>query len=217
MTCSEENVDQHYYQSFTAMNKTLRDLYFIRGLIGAWLEAGRAHPSVEEAGRAAAIGYCYGGMVMFEIVRAGLDVDAVISFHGGYQTKPIYIPGCGLGDPETFDSSMRTPPNTYASSSKVRVLVENGDGDHFKEWYPEAIPLWKEEMDAVNIDWVWHDYARTPHGFALAPDICTEYTEAADRRSTLAMWAMLREVWPDVKQKRISLNACGTPIYPYEA
>ena len=40
----------------------------------------------------------------------------------------------------------------------------------------------------------------------------TEYTEAADRRSTQAMWALLAEVWPDVAQSPVPLNACGTPI-----
>ena len=39
--------------------------------------------------------------------------------------------------------------------------------------------------------------ARTPHGFALAPGmIASEYVEAADRRSTLAMLALFAEVWP---------------------
>ena len=65
---------------------------------------------------------------------------------------------------------------------------------------------------SAGVDWVWHDHARTPHGFALAPDICTEYTEAADRRSTQAMWAVLDEVWPDARRTRLGLNACGTPV-----
>ena len=59
-----------------------------------------------------------------------------------------------------------------------------------------------------------HDHARTPHGFALAPDISTEYTEAADRRSTRAMWAMIKESWPDAPIVPIELNACGTVIHP---
>ena len=67
-------------------------------------------------------------------------------------------------------------------------------------------------MNEAGVDWFWHDYARTPHGFALAPDICTEYTEAADRRSTQAFWALLAEVWPDVPQLPVALNACGTAV-----
>ena len=63
------------------MNETLRDQFLIRGLLRAWLEAGRAHPSVEEAGRAAAIGYCYGGALMQDMIRDGMDVDLVVSFH----------------------------------------------------------------------------------------------------------------------------------------
>ena len=123
-------------------------------------------------------------------------------------STPLCVPF--LYDQETFDFSVKAPPNTYANAAKV--LVENGDADQFVS--KEKVEKWKEEMDAANVDWVWHDHARTPHGFALAPDICTEYTEAADRRSTLAMWAMLKETWPDVSQKEIELNACGTVIYP---
>ena len=75
------------------------------------------------------------------------------------------------------------------------------------------IPLcWFLQMNEAGVDWFWHDYARTPHGFALAPDICTEYTEAADRRSTQAFWALLAEVWPDVPQLPVALNACGTAV-----
>ena len=74
-------MNRHYKLAFEAMNNSLRDQFALRGLLRAWLESGRAHPSVEEAGRAAAIGYCYGGMVMFDIVRSGIDIDVVVSFH----------------------------------------------------------------------------------------------------------------------------------------
>ena len=74
-------MNRHYKLAFEAMNNSLRDQFALRGLLRAWLESGRAHPSVEGAGRAAAIGYCYGGMVMFDIVRSGIDIDVVVSFH----------------------------------------------------------------------------------------------------------------------------------------
>jgi dienelactone hydrolase len=32
------------------------------------------------------IGYCYGGVVMFEAIRGGLPVSGVVSFHGVYNT-----------------------------------------------------------------------------------------------------------------------------------
>lgn len=202
------NAAQHYAVAFGAMNHTLRDHFLLRGLLAAWLAAGRAHPSVEAAGRAAACGYCYGGMAMFEMVRMGLDVDAVVSFHGVLQSDPIALP---TDDPAAFDGvPPRAPPATYARAGHTRVLVANGDADTYVT--PVSAAAWKAEMDGAGVDWFWHDYARTPHGFALAPDICTEYTEAADRRSTQAMWALLAEVWPDVAQSPVPLNACGTPI-----
>ena len=50
------------------MNRVLSDHVEFRGLLRAWLTAGRAHAAVEGAGRAAACGYCFGGMAMFEMV-----------------------------------------------------------------------------------------------------------------------------------------------------
>ena len=208
------------------MDETRRDQFLIRGLLSAWLEKGRAHPSVEEAGRAAAIGYCYGGMLMFDIVRAGIDIDLVVSFHGIPQRyeasdrqrrsppdlSPVLTAPFMHSAPKRPPFAVKSPENTYKTAAKVRVLVENGDADDYVP--DEGIAAWKKEMDAAGVDWVWHDHARTPHGFALAPDISTEYTEAADRRSTRAMWAMIKESWPDAPIVPIELNACGTVIHP---
>jgi dienelactone hydrolase len=52
----------------------------------AYLEAGRAHLSVH-ATQAAAIGYCFGGMAILEMVRGGLVFDAAVSFHGVLQVR----------------------------------------------------------------------------------------------------------------------------------
>ena len=203
-----DNAAEHFRVAFNAMNMTLRDHVLFRGLLRAWLEAGRAHASVEGARRAAAIGYCYGGMAVFEMVRDGMDVDAVVSFHGVLQSNPIPLPG--VDDAAAFAAAQQAaPPSTFANDT-VRVLVANGDADPYVT--PKSLARWKAEMDGAGVDWFWHDYARTPHGFALAPDICTEYAEDADRRSTVAMFALLHEAWPDVPQTVPLLNACGTPI-----
>ena len=63
------NAELHYKTAFGSMNRLLRDHRAFRGLLQGWLGAGRGHPAVEHSGRAAAIGYCFGGMAMFEMVR----------------------------------------------------------------------------------------------------------------------------------------------------
>jgi hypothetical protein len=115
------------------------------------------------------------------------------------------ISGCKCssgGECSRQPQRLRLPPATSLSSS--------GFAFNFTS---QLMPLcWFLQMNEAGVDWFWHDYARTPHGFALAPDICTEYTEAADRRSTQAFWALLAEVWPDVPQLPVALNACGTAV-----
>ena len=68
------------------------------------------------------------------------------------RSNPLCVPF--LYDPETFDSSIKSPENTYKTAAKVRVLVENGDADDYVS--DEGIAAWKKEMDAAGVDWVWY-------------------------------------------------------------
>src|SRR3984893_19138435 len=45
-----------------------------------------ALPQVD-AGRMAAIGFCFGGSVVLELARAGADLKAAVRFHGGLTTR----------------------------------------------------------------------------------------------------------------------------------
>ena len=57
------------------------------------------------------------------------------------------------------------------------------------------------------------NHAQTPHGFALAPGCYNnEYTEGADRRSTLSMMSAFAEVFGHVPQNEVLTNACGTVL-----
>ena len=51
-----------------------------------------ALPQVD-AGRLAAIGFCFGGSVVLELAREGADLKAVVSFHGVLATKMPAQPG----------------------------------------------------------------------------------------------------------------------------
>lgn len=58
-----------------------------RKRLGEAFDRLRAESSVD-AGRTAAIGYCFGGSSVLELARTGATVDAVVSFHGGLLTGP---------------------------------------------------------------------------------------------------------------------------------
>jgi len=204
---------RHFVGAFKAMDGLLRAPKRWRGLMGAYLEAAFAHPAVRP-GLAGAIGYCFGGQCLLEQVRAGHTLQAVVSFHGLLQSMPLR-PKSFDGKPsgrltaEEFAKQIDAAPNKYNTSCKV--LIENGDAD---DHVPQAsVDEWRAEMDAQGIDWRFHNHCRTPHGFALAPGVwSSEYTEAADRRSTLSMLSLFAEVWPEFPQFPVEANACGTRL-----
>merc|ERR1711907_810581 len=102
---------------------------------------------------------------MGEQVRAGHQLQAVVSFHGLLQSYPLR--GGKRMTPEEFAKEIDAAPNNYSKNCKV--VIENGDLD---EHVPQAsIDAWRKEMDAHDIDWRFHNHARTPHGFALAPGV----------------------------------------------
>jgi dienelactone hydrolase len=96
-----------------------------------------------------------------------------------------------------------------------------------------AARAFKDEFSAAGIDWTFHDYSDTPHGFALLegtvrlawshlpylsacylllPPTDTGYREHADRRSTQAMLALFGELFPEVAQKPVVVNAANTTM-----
>ena len=106
--------------------------------------------------------------------------------------------------------AMKMTPETY--SGVAVVVIENGKDDHLVP--DESRQKFYQEMDDAGVQWVFHDYARTPHGFALPPTIGPpgHLTEDADRRSTMSMLALFRELYPQVAQNQVSHNAAGTSI-----
>ena len=159
---------------------------------------------------------------MFEMVRGGMDVDLVVSLHGLLSSRPLRHPVHESHvEREKYDDSFRRAENTYGNK-RMRIMVQNGDSDPFGRDpplsvgnRPEGSPHsdfadWKKEMNVNGITWEWTDYGGATHGFALPADICNDYHEVADRRSTLAMLAALSEIWADVKLSRLPCNAAGT-------
>src|SRR5258708_18010115 len=54
------------------------------GRARAGIEVLTAHPEVD--GRIAAVGYCFGGMVVLEVARSGADLAGAVSVHGSLST-----------------------------------------------------------------------------------------------------------------------------------
>lgn len=128
-----------------------------------------------EAGtdKAAAIGFCFGGLSVLDMARTNMDVEGVISFHGL------------LGD-----------AGNTAGTVKPKVLALHGWDDPMAT--PDDVMAFSKEMSAASADWQLYAYGATMHAFsnpaANNPDFGTVYDAAADRRSFAACADFLAEV-----------------------
>jgi len=134
-----------------------------------------ALPQVD-AGKMAAIGFCFGGSVVLELARDGADLAAVVSFHGALATQ---MPAA-------------------AGQVKASVLVLTGADDPLAP--PDQVRAFEDEMRNAGVrDWQVVSYGNTLHGFTNpAADgsmmRTAMYNAQADRRSWAAMRGFFDEV-----------------------
>jgi dienelactone hydrolase len=124
-----------------------------------------------------AVGYCFGGTGVIELARAGADVRAVVSFHGG------------LDSPNPADGK----------NIKARVLALHGADDPYVK--PADVAAFQNEMRANNIDWEMNIYGGAVHGFTDVsvgndPKAGAAYNPKADRRSFQALVDLVNELFP---------------------
>jgi dienelactone hydrolase len=127
----------------------------------------------------AAIGYCFGGGVVLNMARAGIDLDGVVSFHG----------------------SLATSTPAVAGKTKAKVLVYNGADDSFTT--PEQITAFKQEMDAAKVDYQFINLPNAKHGFSNpdATDLGSKlkmniaYNAEADKTSWAGMQAFFKKIF----------------------
>jgi predicted methyltransferase/dienelactone hydrolase len=85
----------HPSQAQTFMQEATRDPAMTKARFDAGLAFLQAHETAD-ATRVAAIGYCFGGAVVLNMARAGVDLDAVASFHGMLGAPAPAAPGATL-------------------------------------------------------------------------------------------------------------------------
>ena len=156
------------------MQPFLDDRAMLQRRMRAALDTLRAQ-SEADAGKIAAIGYCFGGMCVLDLARTGADVAGVVSFHG------LFAP----------------PGNTAANTIRARVLALHGWDDPMAA--PDSVLALADELSAMGADWQLHAYGNTMHAFsnpaANNPEMGTVYDAAADRRSWQAMTNFLDELF----------------------
>lgn len=144
----------------------------LQSRLQAGLDAARAQSG---CAKAAAMGFCFGGLSVLDMARAGMAVDGVVSFHG----------------------LLGAPGNTDGNSIAAKVLVLHGWGDPMAT--PDDVLTFTKEMDAAKADWQLHAYGDTLHAFtnpdAQDPSFGTQYKAEADRRSHAALKDFLSELY----------------------
>ena len=158
------------------MQPFLDDRALLRDRMLAIVDTVRALPEVD-ASRVAAIGFCFGGLCVLDLARAGADIRGVASFHGLF------------GAPSALAPARVT----------ARVIAFHGWDDPMVP--PEAVTALAAEFGAAGADWQIHGYGGTMHGFtnpkANAPENGVLYNPAAARRSWNSLVAFLEECFAE--------------------
>ncbi len=95
-----------------------------------------------DVARLGAVGFCFGGSAVLELVRMGRELGGVVSLHGG----------------------LATPVPAPAGSARTPLLVLNGAADTLVS--REEIDAFGREMDAAGADWQFVNFGGAVHCFA---------------------------------------------------
>ena len=138
-----------------------------------------AQHATTDAAKISAMGYCFGGAVVLDMARAGLDLKGVAAFHAALEAAVApAAPG----------------------KVKAKILVQNGGADPFIK--PESIVAFKDEMTAANVDYRYLVYPGAVHAFTN-PEATEKgrqfklplaYDAQADHQSAIEAAAFLRSV-----------------------
>ncbi|MGE5893538.1 MAG: dienelactone hydrolase family protein [bacterium] len=144
----------------------------------AALDVLKKNPTVDP-NRIAAIGYCFGGGVVLQMVRDGVDLRGVVSFHG----------------------SLATNHPAKRGAVKAKILVAHGADDQFIT--KEQVEAFKKEMKDAGADMRFIAYPGARHSFTN-PDadvngkkfnIPLAYNAEADKKSWEDMQKFFAEIF----------------------
>jgi dienelactone hydrolase len=144
------------------------DLALFRGRLNAALSTLKALDQVD-AGKAAAMGYCFGGGGVLELARSGADVNGVISFHGSIAPQ----------NPED------------GKNIKTKVLAIHAAQDPAVN--RDAMSAFMNEMRDHKVDYQMVVYNLNTHAFTVPGG--NSYDATADRRSWAELTRFLGEIF----------------------
>lgn len=140
------------------------------------LAALAARPEVDRT-RIAAIGFCFGGTMSFELALSGADIKAAIGFHSSLEVT--------------------SPEDSRAIKGKIMALIGADDPGIT----PDQRMSFQEMLREGGVDWQMHLFGGVVHSFTNPqadsrgmPEFL-RYDKTADARSWKQMVALLEEVF----------------------
>jgi dienelactone hydrolase len=116
----------------------------------------------------AAIGFCFGGLCVLDLARAGAPLRGVASFHGLF-----------------------TPPGLPAIDTiKAKVIAFHGWDDPMVP--PADVVALGQELTSAGVDWQLHAYGGTMHAFMAESANNPEMGILYNARSARRAWESLR-------------------------
>lgn len=126
----------------------------------------------------AATGYCFGGSMVLNMAKKGMDFRGVVSFHGNLSGEPAARGTC-----------------------KAKILLCHGGADQFVK--EEDIRHFRQNLDSAKVTYKFINYPGATHAFTNPDATATgkkfnmpiEYNAAADKKSWEDMKMFLKMVF----------------------
>ena len=142
-----------------------KDPTLAKTMLDAAIKILKTFPETDTS-KMAAIGYCYGGFIVLNAAKLGVDLKGVVSFHGDLSGVPV-----------------------NKNLLKAKILVCHGEADKFVT--KEAVQAFKKSMDSAGVDYTFKSYPDASHAFSNPGatelgkkfNLPIEYNAAADTAS----------------------------------
>ena len=138
----------------------------MRSLLRGALETAKSKGA--NVDKAVAMGYCFGGTVVLELARSGIDMKGFVTFHGG----------------------LSIPAGQDYSKTKGKLLILHGTADTAVTM--DQFSKLASELEEKGISHEMITYSGAPHAFTVFGS--NRYREDADKKSWMRFTEFLKDV-----------------------
>lgn len=169
-------------EAFQLMSPLFVNRALLRKRLGAAFELVKDLPKVDSS-RIGAIGYCFGGAAVIELLRSGLDIKGIVSFHG--------VLGNQIGGLVASQEPIKPAKGSHA-------LILHGDQDPLVS--QQDINQIKQELTDHQVDWQFHIFGNAVHAFTN-PEV-HNFKEGLcfDVKANERSWNMMHDFFNEVFQ-----------------